>query len=426
MVEVSFSGDGWDAFAAVRAVASWSDMLKRGIATFTLDTGKCPKWLFARMVRLGREVVELLIEEFGPDEFVRRMGDPVWFQSLGTLLAFDWNASGLTTTLTAALKEAIRGRERALGIAICGGKGKTSRKTPEEILRYGFLLPLPDRAVPSLQYSSRMAAKVDSALVQDGFAIYHHAFFFSASGAWSVVQQGMNPSLGMARRYHWHSAVLEDFVRRPHAAIHAECLLGSALNLVAEESARTRDLSVKMVQEGSARSILRDLQLLDRFASRQLCLVRAARPGGEELAALELSRRDFSWHPVVNEQFSESRYLKNILAKVVEECPASYEELVAMKGVGATTIRALALVAEVIYGAAPSYRDPARYSFAFGGKDGVPFPVSRERYDEVLAILQRVVERLRIDRSEKRSAAARLRQLPRSLQPPLPSPRGER
>jgi hypothetical protein len=153
--------------------------IERGIATFTLDNGRCPRWLFERMVKLGRQMVRAIVAEEGPEEFVRRIGDPVWFQSLGTVLAFDWNASGLTTVLTAALKEAVRGEERDLGIFICGGKGKTSRKTPDEIRNWGGRLALPENSIQNLVYNSRMAAKVDSALVQDGFQIYHHSFFFA-------------------------------------------------------------------------------------------------------------------------------------------------------------------------------------------------------------------------------------------------------
>ena len=177
--------------------------MKRGIATFTLDTGHCPPWLFRRMVKLGREMTRVLVVEYGPDEFVRRMGDPVWFQSLGTVLAFDWNASSLTTILTAAMKEAIRGEEADLGLFICRGKGKTSRQTPDEINRWGDRLSLAYGLAKNLEHNSRMSAKVDSALVQDGYQIYHHCFMFSKNGAWTVVQQGMNTQTATARRYHW-------------------------------------------------------------------------------------------------------------------------------------------------------------------------------------------------------------------------------
>ena len=184
--------------------------MKRGIATFTLDHGRCPPWLFERMVRLGREMTRVLVEEYGPDEFVERISDPVWFQSLGTVLAFDWNASGLTTILTAALKEAIRGQERQFGIFICGGKGGTSRKTPDQIQFWGERINLPERSTSQLVTNSKMSAKVDSALVQDGYTLYHHSFFFSRNGAWAVVQQGMNTNTKSARRYHWFDRLTTD------------------------------------------------------------------------------------------------------------------------------------------------------------------------------------------------------------------------
>src|SRR5581483_4539696 len=176
--------------------------MRTGIATFSLDHGHAPPWLFERMVKLGREMTRVLVAEYGPDEFIKRVADPVWFQSLGTVLAFDWNASGLTTILTAALKEAIRGQEKDLGIFIAGGKGKTSRKTPEEIVGWSERLNFNENVGKQLVYSSRMAAKVDSSLIQDGYQIYHHAFFFSKNGAWTVVQQGMNTENQTARRYH--------------------------------------------------------------------------------------------------------------------------------------------------------------------------------------------------------------------------------
>jgi len=210
-------------------------MIQRGIATFGLDYGKCPRWLFERMVRLSREVIYSIVDEYGPDEFIKRISDPAWFQSLGTVLAFDWNSSGLTTILTAALKEAIRGEEKSLGIFICGGKGKTSRKTPDEIQQWGNILALPDATVDNLVYNSKMAAKVDSSLIQDGFQIYHHTFFFSKNGAWSVVQQGMNTQNQTARRYHWYSEKITDLVCEPHSGIISQVKVPT-LNLTARES----------------------------------------------------------------------------------------------------------------------------------------------------------------------------------------------
>ncbi len=383
-------------------------MISRGIATFTLDTGRCPKWLFERMVKLGREMTHVLVGEYGPDEFIRRMSDPVWFQSLGTVLAFDWNASGLTTLLTAALKEAIRGEERDLGVFICGGKGKTSRKTPEEIQRWGERLALPERSTENLAYNSRMSAKVDSALVQDGFQIYHHSFFFSRNGSWTVVQQGMNADAGAARRYHWHSEYVNDVVCEPHSAIASEALADRPLNLVARESQETRELSIEMVEAGY-HTLMKDIEILRRHSSRLSQMVSLKnRSTGEQLTLLKLEDTEFSTHPVIGEDFSKSKYLEKILAKVTFARPRSYEELVAMEGVGPKTVRALALVGEVIYGAKPSYEDPARYSFAHGGKDATPYPVDRPTYDKTIAILQGAVRRSRIEARDKDRALRRL------------------
>lgn len=380
--------------------------MRRGIATFTLDTGRCPKWLYERMVRLGREMVRALVIELGPDEFIRRISDPVWFQSLGTVLAFDWNASGLTTILTAALKEAIRGEEKELGIFICGGKGKTSRKTPDEIKTWGEKLSLPGGVVMNLAYNSKMAAKVDSSLVQDGFDIYHHAFFFSRSGAWAVVQQGMNQEAQTARRYHWFSENIQDLVCEPHSGIVSDYKIRS-LNLSAKESESTRALSTELVG-GGYHSIMRDVEIIRKHFSKLNQSVTLKNRQGELFTMLHLENREFRHHPVEFEDFSKSKYLEKILAKLTCEPPESYEKLVATEGVGAKTVRALALVGEVIYGAAPSYSDPSRYSFAFGGKDATPYPVDRPTYDQAIGILKRAVERTKLESGEKRKILSRL------------------
>jgi hypothetical protein len=329
------------------------------------------------MVKLGRRVVESVVAEQGAEEFVRRLGDPVWFQSLGCLLAFDWNASGLTTTLTAALKEAIRGQEERLGIYICGGKGRVSRRTPEEIRSWG--------GGERLVYTSKTVAKVDSALVQDGYQLYHHAFIFTPRGAWTVIQQGMHPALGLARRYHWHDQKTTELIVEPHRGIAAQKKEKHVLNLTAKKSEAARKVSVELVQSGF-RALNKDLILLSKYTSP---LHRMARlqAGKNQLTLLALEGREFKWHPVVRENFLTSPYLRKILQKVCYLRPPSFEELLAIEGVGPKTIRALALVGEVIYGAKPSYEDPARYSFAHGGKDAVPFPVDRETYDQTLRIL---------------------------------------
>ncbi len=383
--------------------------MRRGIATFTLDGGKCPPWLWRRMVKLGREMVRVLIEEYGPDEFIRRIADPVWFQSLGTVLAFDWNASGLTTILTAALKESIKGHEQEFGIFIAGGKGKTSRKTPDEIRSWGDTLELPKESSESLVYNSKMTAKVDSALVQDGFQIYHHSFFFSKNGSWSVVQQGMNTDTQTARRYHWFSENVDDLIVEPHSGIVSD-KLGSRidLNMTAKGIDKNRGLAIELVSSGYD-AVIKDIELLRRHYAKFSKMVKFKHQENEytllNLAPVEFGSMD---HPVHDLDFSKSKYLEKVLSKVSFEKPDSYEKLLATEGVGPKTIRALAMVGEVIYGADASYTDPARYSFAHGGKDATPYPVDRTTYDATIEIMKNVVSKTKLEPKEKDQALFKL------------------
>jgi hypothetical protein len=366
-------------------------MINKGIATFTLDYGKCPKWLFDRMVLLSKRMIYAIIEEEGPDEFIKRISDPVWFQSLGTVLAFDWNASGLTTILTAALKEAIRGSEKDLGIFICGGKGKTSLKTPEQILNWSERIALPEKSANALVYNSKMAAKVDSSLVQDGFTIYHHSFFFSKNGAWTVVQQGMNTQEQSARRYHWYSKDIKDLIEEPHSGIESAIKIKNVLNMTANKSKQNRGLGTELVGQ-SFNTLMKDITLLRKYYT-PLSQTLAVKNGKEQLTLLNLENKEFNWHPVVHENFAKSKYLEKILWRLCDQKPENYEKLLATPGVGPKTIRALALVAEVIYGAKPSYEDPARYSFAHGGKDATPYPVDRTTYDQTIQKLRKFIKK---------------------------------
>ena len=387
--------------------------MKKGIATFTLDSGKCPKWLFERMVKLGREMSRVLIEEFGPDEFIKRIGDPVWFQSLGTVLAFDWNASGLTTILTAALKESLRGREREWGVFICGGKGKTSLKTPDEIVSWGQRLQLPEDQAQRLVYNSKMSAKVDSSLVQDGFQLYHHCFFFSKNGAWTVVQQGMNKEQRTARRYHWHSENVRDLIVEPHSGIASQSFNNQTLNMTAKIGQKNRDIAVEFMNSNSI-TVQKDIQILRKHSSKLSQMV-SMKVNEDQLTLLNLERTEFHAHPVVSENFFHSKYLERILLKLVSDKPGNYENLLATRGVGPKTIRALSLVSEVIYGAPASYTDPARYSFAHGGKDGTPYFVDRPTYDETIEILGNVVRKTSLNPTDKDKALQRLRGLKLSI-----------
>lgn len=376
--------------------------MRTGIANFTLDYGKCPKWLFERMTKLARIISLAIIEEFGVEEFLKRLSDPVWFQSFGCVLAFDWNSSGLTVTTTAALKESLRGLEAELGIFVCGGKGKTSRKTPEEIKFWGKRINLENLLIEKLVYSSKMAAKVDSCLIRDGFQIYHHSFIFDKNGNWAVIQQGMNILLQKARRYHWYNNLANsdfNFINNPHQGIVSQIRLNSVLNLTSEKSQENRQTSFELIQ--NPKTLLSDLKILNRKSSdgRQ-----------QVLKILDLENCEFSFHKILKEKFQISR-LKESLNEIFVRQPNSFEAMLATPKVGPKTIRALSLIAEIIYGAKPSYEDPARYSFAHGGKDGTPYEVDRKVYDKTIDIMEKALKRSHLSFKEKSLAISRVNQL---------------
>ena len=350
---------------------------RTGTAQLPLHGGRAPAWLFSRMVKLAREITIHIRAEYGSEEMLRRLSDPFWFQAFGCVLGFDWHSSGVTTTVTGALKEGIRGIERDLGFFAGGGKGAVSRQTPSEIELACDRISIDPRP---LVYASRMSAKVDSAAVQDGYQLYHHAFFFTPSGAWCVVQQGMNDDNGMARRYHWLSTRVDSYVNEPHAAVCAESQ-APTLNLVAEESAPVRSSSAELARAKPEVA---------------LAAIRA-------IPALTMPRRHAVLLADVNPQ-----YLQKILLKTYERAPENFETLLGMEGVGARTVRALALVSEIIYGTPASTRDPARFSFAHGGKDGFPYPVDTGTYDKTVEALRAAVSRAGIDRSERVAALKRL------------------
>lgn len=372
----------------------------------TLDTGTCPRWLFERMVKLGRAMCEVIVAEYGPDEFIRRMGDPVWFQTLGTVLAFDWNASGLTTILTAAIKEALRDRETELGVFVCGGKGATSRRSPEQILQWSERIGLADEHALKLVHNSKMSAKVDSALVQDGYQLYHHAFLFSRNGAWAVVQQGMNTTSSSARRYHWSSDRVTDLIQEPHSGMKAERVHQHVLDMTSRKSDQSRTTALELVDAGYA-TVMKEINLIRRFASPTS---RMASWSDQQLqfTFADFAPVEFKSHPVIHENFAKSKYLEKVLFQLTDRKPEDYATLLAQPGVGPKTIRALALVAEVIYGAKPSYEDPARYSFAHGGKDHTPYPVDRSTYDQTITTIRALVAKSRMDISDKRKALDKL------------------
>ena len=404
--------------------------MKRRVAQLPLHSGRAPPWLFRRMTKLAGAVTEAIVEEFGPEEMLRRLSDPWWFQAFGCVLGFDWHSSGVTTVTCGALKEAAKSRGDQLGILVAGGKGAVSRKTPQEIADAAdrHAITTGDRLI----YASRTSAKVDSAAVQDGFAVYHHSFFFTPEGRWCVVQQGMDEANGWARRYHWLAESVDDFVCEPHEAVqdlsegpHGESAGtgGGAssgerqltlLNLVAEESGDNRQASAALVRENPDWL----MEQIERYTEGPTLFAPAR-------------------HPVLNLDVDRKR-LRNLVIRAHEQNPADFEALLGTQGVGAATIRSLALLAEIIFRAPPSRRDPTTprpastdstaqtpvepddprrwpdYSYAHGGKDGTPFPVDRTTYDRNILVLNEAIRRARLGQNDKLNALRRLADLDRS------------
>lgn len=371
--------------------------MHRGIATFTLDWGRCPPWLFERMTKLARIIAIALVENFGPEEFVKRLADPVWFQSFGSLLAFDWNASGLTTTTLGALKSAIFGLEKNLGIFIAGGKGKTSRKTPEQIMEKSEVANLEFKKANHLVYLSRLSAKVDSALIQDGFQIYHHNFIFTKTGHWAVIQQGMNINWQKARRYHWYSQIIKDPTVEPHQGIQSEVILPKVLNLTAKKSLTNRQGIIEIVN---------DKKTLQYEVKR---LIKKTNEQENQLTLLNLSDREFYSPNVVKETFTPR--LGQSIKQILQKQNDNFTDVLMTEKVGPKTIRALSLIAELITGSPPSFEDPVRYTFAFGGKDGIPYPVNRKTYDQTIEVIERAIKKSSLSYSQKEKLLRRSNQL---------------
>lgn len=376
--------------------------MRAGIATFPLDYGRCPAWLFWRMRKLSRSIFLAITGEFGPEEVLQRLSDPAWFQALGSVLGFDWNSSGLTTTTLGAIKSGIFEIQDEIGIYVCGGKGKTARKTPEEIKAYGI-----SRAfsfTPYLIFASKITAKVDSALLQDDFQIYHHNFLFTKKGKWVVIQQGMNPASQMARRYHWIGDFKKEFIEEPHSGIITQQKV-KPLNLTAKESDKNRKTSLEILKNNFI-SIEKDLNLVSKKLKDTSYIKKIALPGDDFLPSepedLFLNKRKQKAF-----QFN-TPYVKRTIFELISKNPNNFLEVLSQKGVGPKTIRALSLVAELIYGAKPSYEDPARYSFAHGGKDGVPFPVDLDIYDKTIDLMEKAIKKSSLSFSEKDKAFLRV------------------
>ena len=366
---------------------------RAGSADLPLHSGRVPEWLAGRMAKLGAVIAEAIVREHGRDEFLSRLANPFWFQSFGAVMGMDWHSSGITTSVIGALKRGLTPLEKELGLHVCGGRGKHSRRTPDELIAIGDRVGFDGHA---LAQASRLVAKVDSAAVQDGFELYLHGFIVADDGKWVVVQQGMKDETSTARRYHWQSAGLRDFVEAPHSAIEGEGQ-GTIVNLTDLRAAKSRALSVDLLAELGPDRIVREV---GRLEGRD----------GEAPAEAEPMLPDLVMpaHHDVRPKDVILRRLHGSLTAAADRGPTDFKDLLLVPGVGARTVRSLAMVAEVIHGAPHRFSDPARFSMSKGGKDGAPFPVPLKVYDETIKVLKYAVLKARLGATEELAAIKRL------------------
>lgn len=357
-------------------------MKRSGSADLPLHPGRVPHWLGKRMASLGRAITVAIVEEYGRDEFLRRISDPFWFQAFGSVLGMDWHSSGITTSVMGALKRSLNPLSQELGIFICGGRGKHSLQTPNELLQ---IAQQEELSGTELVKASKLSAKVDNCCINDGFQLYLHSFILTKEGNWSVVQQGMNNSNGMARRYHWHSPDLSSFVSNPHSGISGKHL-GEILNL-SDQRARPAHKAIVNFLQAPVESQLQEF--------RHLAMSRA--------------------HQITEKEVNSKR-LGATLALAHEQNLRSFSEALLTPGIGPRTVQSLALVSEVIYGAPTRFDDPARFAFAHGGKDGAPFPVPTKVYDETIEFLNRNLSKAKGAESEKREGFKKLHSLQKYIE----------
>ena len=356
--------------------------MSRSYADMPLHYGQVPPWLYQRMSKMGVAIVEAIIMEYGRGAVLQRLSDPFWFQALGCVLGMDWHSSGITTSVMGALKRSVNERSKDLGIYICGGKGKYSRETPAELLRIAEQTGLNGDL---LVRSSKLSAKVDNTAIQDGFQLYLHSFVLSRDGDWAVVQQGMNGTTGMARRYHWHSPTLTSFVEEPHTFIYG-ANQGQIINITDKLADGTRAGILQLAQEDPER-LLPEIKKL-------------AMPSHHDVQAKDV----------------DIKRLGAVLAVAYEKENLDMESLLLLEGLGPRTLQSLVLVSEVIHGTPSRFTDPARFSFAHGGKDGHPFPVPTMVYDEAIKTLETGIQRAKLGNNEKNEAIKQLAKAAQQLE----------
>jgi uncharacterized protein len=357
-------------------------MKRSGTADLPLHGGRVPAWLASRMTELGTAIAEQVILNYGPSEFLTRLSDPFWFQAYGAVMGMDWHSSGITTSVLGALKRGLNPRFSELGMMVCGGRGRHSRRTPDELREFSSRAGLHGE---ELARTSRLTARIDNNAIADGFQLYLHSFVVTAKGEWAVVQQGMNPATSLARRYHWHSASVRDFVSNPHTAIVGEPQ-GDILNLV-DARAKNAQSALLAIAHEPISGTLNDARKLTMPA-----------------------------HHDVRREDVDLKRLGAVLAVAQERDLRDFASMLLVEGLGPRTLQSLALIAEVVHGAPTRFSDPARYSFAHGGKDGHPFPVPLKTYDESLSVLRRSLESARLGNTEKVEGFRRLDHLTRAVE----------
>ena len=357
-------------------------MARTGTADLPLHGGRVPKWLAERMSKLGGAITAAIVMEYGKGEFLKRMSDPFWFQSMGAVMGMDWHSSGITTSVMGALKAAVTPMSKDLGIYICGGRGKHSRQTPNEILRIADKTGINGN---DLVRCSKLSAKIDNTAIQDGFQLYLHSFILTDEGEWAVIQQGMNDSSGLARRYHWYSPTVQSFISDPHAFILGENQ-GQILNLVDKTATPTQQGILQITKENP-------IHLLP-----------------------EIKHLKMPAHHDVREKDVDLKRLGSIIALSQDKNLQDFESLLLLEGVGPRTLQSLTLVSEVIHGTPSRFSDPARFSFAHGGKDGHPFPVPTKVYDETISVLKDAVDKAKIGHSDKQKAIRSLTKIAQNLE----------
>ena len=359
-------------------------MQKRGSVNLPLHGGHPPSWLFSRMVKLSGAISSVIIEEYSLEEFLNRISNPYWFQAFSCVLGFDWHSSGTTTTTLGALKASLSAEEH--GIYLTGGKGSKSRKTPQGIEHAGEVFNLKTKTTEKLVETSKLSAKIDNSCIQDGYTLYQHNFFVTEKGDWAVVQQGLNSKTKYARRYHWLGIEVNNLLNDPHSGISCDKKTPNTLNMSSKESKEAQKISVDLINDNP--------QHLRKYFKRK---------------DNQLLLEDFTMpahHPVLDMDISDSEF--EVLSKAWEIQPENYEELILLKGIGPKKIRALALISDLVYGEPASWKDPVKYSFTHGGKDGFPYPVDKEVYDNSIKTMRDAIDQARLKKDEKLKAIKRL------------------